>query len=365
MRTSPLPASVLLLLLAAAPPLPGQGDPPAAGAVDPLAPFERLIGNWAGSGTVRLAGGEPMPWRSRSTTKKVLGGRFVQTEMRIDIAGGPALVLRSYYGFDPSLGRLISYTLGSNGEFKGSDLVSWIDDTTLVNVVASSEGGVPGVSRSVIRLTPEGQDYRLETAVGTAGFAPIVEGKLQHAEEEYAISDAEWAAPLIPGTPVPEPMQRLSRMSGEYRMTGEFSMAPGADAMKISGRERIDPVFGGNALRLVVRGDPVPGAEGTAAYEGLAFLVWDSTRSCFREFWMNNMGETSVQELRFVGDDRLVTTQSRLQSGEPEATRGTLRLDETGAIVHVSMDRMSAGHQPERAFFGDYTKVIEEAGKWD
>ena len=88
-----------------------------------------------------------------------------------------------------------------------------------------------------------------------------------------------------------------------------------------------------------------------------AGIAWDPTEECYREFYLNNMGETGVQELRFVDDTRLVTTLARLQGGEPEATRGTVHLDDTGSIVKVSMDRMNAGNAPERAFLGEYKKL--------
>jgi hypothetical protein len=288
--------------------------------------------------------------------KLVLGDRFVQSDMKVEFGPGmPAMVFHSYYGYDASEDRVVSYSIGNTGELEASDHVSWVDDSTLVVLSMLSQGGVPVVNRSITKIAGDEQTFLWEAANGTAGFATMVEGKMKKSEQGYAISDAEWSAGYAP-VGAPAPMEKIGRIAGDYRMTGEFSMAPGAAPMRISGRETIAPVFGGSVLRMHVLGDPIPGAEGMPTYEGLSFLTWDPTRECYREFWLNNMGETSIQEIRFVGENKLVTTQTRLQAGEPQATRGAIELDESGTIVKVSLDRMSAGNQPERAFFAEYKK---------
>jgi len=369
MRVAPYILPIILGSLALAAPLAAQDAPAKPGAADahaapalpePLARFAPMLGHWSGRGTVRMDPSAPaMEWTSRSTTKAVLGDRFIQTDMRLEFGGAmPAMVHRTYYGYDASRGELVHYALGSNGELEVSGQVTWAGDSILVILAIDEEQGTPIIHRSVITVAPEEHTYLWEAAVGSKPFSTMVEGKLERSATPYEISAAEWEAPFMPGA-TPAAMQRLGRMAGDYTMNGEFRMTPGAPPFPISGRETIRPVFGGAALHMHVIGDRVPGGP-DFIYEGHAFIAWDPARECYREFFLNNMGETGVQELRFVDETRLVTTMSRLQEGTPEATRGTVQLDETGAIVKVSMDRMSAGDEPERMFLGNYAKVGEK-----
>ncbi len=327
-----------------------------------LAKFETSIGNWEGSGSVKMPGmPAPMPWTSKTTVKPVLANQFIQSEMKVEFGPEmPAMVFRSFYGWDPGLKKLVSYSIGNTGELEVSDTVSWIDDSTLVVLATTTEAGVPTVNRSITTFDGDQQSFLWQGATGAKAFETIVEGTSKKCKQGYEISAQEWSAAFMPGTPESPAMKKLSGMAGDYSMTGEFSMMPGMEPMKISGRESIQSIFGGAAIQMHMLGDPSVGPEGVFTYEGLSYLIWDPTLECYREFYLNNMGETSIQELRFVGEAQLVTTQARVQAGQPEATRGTMHLDETGAIRKVSMDRMSAGHKPERAFLGEYKKATIE-----
>ncbi len=97
-------------------------------------------------------------------------------------------------------------------------------------------------------------------------------------------------------------------------------------------------------------------AMGDFRYEGLGFIAHDPERNCYREFWLNNMGETGTVECRWAGERRLVITSASTQFGEPGVQRGTLELSETGAIQRTSLDRLHMTAKVERAFFGEYTK---------
>lgn len=363
MRVTALLVPIVLGSLALSAPLAAQegaakpAAPASTALAEPLAKFAPMLGHWTGKGSVRMNPSAPaMEWTSRSTTKAVLGDRFIQTDMRIDFGEAmPPMIHRTYYGYDASRGELVHYALGNTGELEVSGQVTWTGDSTLVILSISEDQGNPVIHRSVITLADGAHDYLWEAAVGAHPFATMVEGKLVRSDTPYEISAAEWEAPFIPGA-TPAAMQRIGRMAGDYTMTGEFSMTPGAPPFPISGKEKIRGIFGGAALHMHVIGDPVPGGP-EFVYEGHAFIAWDAARECYREFYLNNMGETGVQELRFVDDTRLVTALARLQGGTPEATRGTVQLDEAGAIIKVSMDRMSAGHEPERMFLGNYEKL--------
>jgi len=324
--------------------------------VPELAKFARLIGDWEGSGTVRMSPqADPMPWTSRSTATAVLGGRFLRTEMRIEFGpGAPAMVFRSFYGLDPSTKKLVAVSVGNTGECSVSDRVSWVGDDTLVVLEMADQGGVPMLSRSIVEFVEDEQRFRWEAATGAGAFTPMVEGTMQRSEKAYRISAEELSSGFMPGMPTSPEMEKLARIAGEYTMTGDFTMSPGAEPVKISSRESIRPIFGGAALFSHVRGDPIPGLD--MAYEAFAYITWHAPSECYREIYLTNMGEFAVQELRFLDDRTLVSVSDQIQFGQPVAARGLIKLGEDGGIIRVALDRMSGAQPPERAFTGEYTR---------
>ena len=79
-------------------------------------------------------------------------------------------------------------------------------------------------------------------------------------------------------------------------------------------------------------------AEGDPEYEAIAVIGYDPELGCYNEISLTNMGECGSKELRWLGDNKLVTVSSRMQFGHPEAARLLLELSETGAIQKVSIN---------------------------
>lgn len=322
-----------------------------------LEKFEPLLGHWKGEGTAMVPGAGEMKWTSHSTIKPVLDGKFIQGEMTIRFDLG-TLFYRSYYGWDPSQEKLVSYSIGNTGEFEISDHVAWAPDGKLLICSTKIEEGVPLVTRNVITIEGDKQSFRWEAARGAGNFELVVSGSSERTTEEFKITPSQWSAPYMPGMPVAPEMQKLFGMAGEYRVKGRVSMSPEMSPMTVTARESVRKIYGGIGIMIEVLGDPVPAA-GNFRHEAIAFIVWDPTRKCFKEFWISNGGETSVQELRFVEDRKLVTVSMGMQMGAPQAVRGTIELDENGALSWSTVDRFHGSHASDQYFVGTYEKLPE------
>lgn len=324
-----------------------------------LKKFERLIGNWEGSGTVTMSkGAEPTPWTCASTCQWVLDGHFLSEEMRIDFPEGnmPTLYYVNYYGWDANAQQYVAYEVANTGEVDTYEHVAWTEDDTLVLITTAVSEGTPAIERTVCRFTDGGWNFDWEIASGANPMTTVVTGTLKPAEEGFSLGEKEFAAGMVPVMP---PMRKLGGMAGTYELTGQMIPAPGMPTMPISGTEVFDPVFGGSVMRMRVTGDPMPGGESSFQYQAVGFMSWNATKECYTEVYLSNMGESGYQELRWVEDDKLVTTQADMEFGNPVARRGTIKVDDTGAITKVSMERMSAGHDLEKAFVGEYTRKSE------
>ncbi len=325
--------------------------------------FKSLLGNWQGSGTVAMVPGAPkMAWTSKSTWQYVLGGHFLREDLRVEFEGEamPAMLFRSYYGWDRSKKQLVSYSMGSTGELEIPSNVTWTDPNTLIILTTIVKDGVPIIQRSVMTFSGEEYTLKMQTAPGASDFRTWGEGKIKRAESGYTISDEDLKQGTVAAS---EDMQKLHSICGSYVMKGEMVPAPGAPAMSISSKESIKPCFNGSFLEMRVKGDPRPEDSSGFQYEGLAFIAWDAHKECYTEVYMNNMGETSTVELRWVGKKSLVSTHAGVQYGQPQATRATLELNDAGAIQKVSMECLNSNHALERVFLGEYIKTDKAKAK--
>ena len=356
---------VLAFVLASTPLLAqSEGDAPKTPEMSKPAPqldkFKVMIGNWEGTGTAVVMPGAPATkWTSKSTWKWILNGYFLQEDLRVDFQeeGTPfTMVMRHFYGWDVQSQRYVAYNISNSGELNIDDQINWVNDSTLVLASAKSKNGQPLLERTVMEFGGDTCKFRMQTAPGANDLGTIVEGTLKRTDQPYAISDAELNAAFMP-TPVSPAMKKIHRISGQYTMQGEWIMMPGSPAMKISGKESIRPIFGGHMLLMHVIGDPTEGAPEAYVYEHLAFLSYNAERDCYTQVYLTNMGESSDQELRWLGDNKLVTVTSSLQYGQPVAARSLLELSETGVIQKVSMDSLTSGHKVQRAFIGNYKKT--------
>lgn len=326
-----------------------------------LAKFKPLIGSWSGTGKATMAPGAPeMTWTSASTYKWVLADHFVQEDTKVTFAGGamPAMIFRTFWGWDRNENKYVSYSIGNSGEMQAAATVAWTG-STLVSFSAMVEETGPSFHRSAVTVTGDSAKFNVQVANGAGPFNTMVEGELKKAESGYAISDAELKASMPGFAPeVSAEMKKIASICGSYSMKGNMVPAPGAPPMDISAKESIQPIFGGAILEMRVHGDPIGGEDGFR-YEGLVFLGWNAKSGCYDEMYMNNVGDTMSMELRWVDDKHLVSMQAGLQYGTPVASQASVRLDESGSIVAATIDRMNNGSKAIRAFSGEYKKNVQ------
>ncbi|MFQ5654810.1 MAG: DUF1579 family protein [Planctomycetota bacterium] len=359
MRMLALLLGVAVLLVC---PLAAQETPevPALQPAAELAKCEPFLGNWEGSGTATMAPGAPsMPWTSKSTSKKVLGGHFIQDEIRVDFQGEqemPPLIMRGYMGWDRERNRFVSVGVSSRGD-SGTGEAYWLDDKTLVSVHASVRDGIPTIDREITRITENGMSFTVEHAEGAGSFFIMVEGSMKRSTTPYSISAAEANITMAPAS---EPMKRIAQLAGSYQMQGNVIPGPGMAKMPISAEEHVKELFGGTVLSFHARSISLPGQP---SYEGVGFLFWDANDDCYKQCWLSNMGEFFQEEVRWSGENQLVTTASSLQFGQPGVQRAVINLGDDGAILRVAMDRISAGERVQRAYEGEYKRLPKEVKK--
>lgn len=327
-----------------------EAPPPAA----ELAKFKPLLGHWSGSGTASFAPGAPeMKWTSTSTMQWILGGHFLQDDVKVTFAGEgapPPMVFRSFYGWDRNHGKYVSYSVGNSGEMEKATHVAWIDKT-LVKFSEMVEGGVPSITRAMTTLSEHGSDFQIQIASGLGDFGTLVSGTLKKSETGYTISGDD----LKHGAPASEEMKKIAGMCGSYTMSGEMSPKGMPAPMQISASETVAPIFGGSIIDMRVKGDPLGGPDGFQ-YEAIVLLAWNPKSGCYDQVYFNNVGDANSAELRWSSDKVLASWESGLQYGEPVATQASIHLDDSGAIVKAVVHRLDEGGVAVKAFSGSYKK---------
>ena len=320
-----------------------------------LQPFASLLGNWKGEGSATVPNVGEMAWTSHSTVKPVLDGKFIQAEMVIQFDLG-TLLYRSYYAWDASQEKIVTYSIGNTGEFEVSDHVRWAPDGKLLIYTTKIEEGVPMVTRNVTTINENEQSFLWQVASGAGDFETTVSGSSKKVAEEFKITESQWSAPFMPGMPMAPEMEKLSGMIGDYKVRGKVSMNPAMPPMEVTADETVRSIFGGAAIMIHVKGDPTPAA-GNFRHEAIAIMTWDPARKCFKEFWISNGGDTAVQELRFVDERKLVTVHASMQMGTPQAVRGVIHLDESGGLKRSVMNRLYGAQASDTYFEGTYEKM--------
>jgi hypothetical protein len=356
---------MFLLLVCAA--VPAQEATPAP----ELKKFDKLIGSWSGSGTVRWThDAKPENWTAEVTARWVLGGHFVEEEVTVNL--GPdrpvPLEFRTLHGFDREQNRYVTYSAGSIGESHCCESF-WLGDSVYVTPNAGTEGGLPAIDRSMARFSKDSYTYLIERAVGDGPVHVHVEGTFKRgaplAREggkppaEKPVVDLEKKTEKVADKPAGilsgsgERMKALEGWRGTWKIKGRVIPMPGSQPMEISGTETIESLFGGRVLAARMRGDPSP--EGRT-YEAVAYISWNEHNRCYDDIWANSMGQSGHSEGRFEGKDKLVFTDAGLHFGKPMVKRTVIELDEKGALRRGYSDGISGTTAAERSFEATFIK---------
>ena len=320
-----------------------------------LSRYDRLLGTWESSGTVNMGpeGGASTPWTAVSHTRKVMGGHFVRTDMRIDIQGEQpgTLGFITFYGWDPEKKQHTAYEVSNMGTLAECEIM-WPDADTMLTITAAKRMGQPTVERWITKLKKDAHEFVGEQAIGDGSWHVHVQGKSTKSKEEKRVAVAD----LAPFMVAPDPaMADARKLAGTYEVKGAFKMTPADPLMEFSGQETAKPIFGGTIVEFTVSGEP-------GNYEGWNALAWDPALARYRMVGVSSMGFACVQDGWLVGKDWVFTTAGTFQ-GTPTVNRTTISLDETGHMARASAQTMSGTSDPYTCFHATYTlKARPEAG---
>lgn len=252
---------------------------PPAGPPKEMSRFDAVLGYWKGSGTSAGPDGQKMPWTSVNHARKVMGGHFVRDDVIITIEAGPMkmeLGFINIYAWDATRNTHVAYQFGNNGVCTAND-VSWLDDDTMVQMSIGEQQGQRMMEHWKTKLGKDSISFKGTSILDTGASFVMVEGSMKRADEMKI--DATRLAPFM--TPVGDEMKAAARMSGQYEVTGKYSMGPGTPNVEFVGREMIRPIFGGLALENVPVGD---------GYEGYGIMMWNAKRKMYDRYSFNSWG---------------------------------------------------------------------------
>jgi hypothetical protein len=313
-----------------------------------------MIGSWTGKGDSYEGPGKPsMPWTAEMDFRWGYDGHWVVENSRIIFGGDqPDLHFRAFWGWDRENKRYVTLGMNNMGEIIQSEF-RLKEDGTLIWINDRMQMGQRHVSRSIAQFGKEKGAFRMYEAVDD-------EKEFLHVEGEYVRSKQELTIPMVKQTfPFPLPTKQVDKiagMCGSYTMKGEWSQAPGAPAMPISGTERIHKVYGGLMLAFESRGDEMPGMDWR--YEGFAAMGWDANRNCYSMIYVNNMGQHNLSRATYDPSSRkVVFVDSGFMEGKLSSTRNILELGEDGTILRCKADALSGVHEAFVPFTAVYERI--------
>ncbi|MGK0519579.1 MAG: hypothetical protein ACJAUC_002280 [Planctomycetota bacterium] len=324
-------------------------EPPDMSPAKELAKFQPLIGNWEGAGKMMEPTGDSTNWTSKSTYQWVLNKHFVQEDFLIKFEGMDAsMTFRNYLGWDRENQRYVTAVATNQGVCR-LNTVSILPDGTLMQMITHGLQGVPYIERARIKVTGDSLAMQIDVLMAEDASTMMIDSKLTRSEKSF---ECDWGEGAWMGMAPNEHMNKLRVICGQYETKGEMVMVPGMPAMKITGTDRFEMVWGGN----VMHGTTLGLAEGSPEeYESHAFWAWDELRGCISAVFVDNMGQVGQMDVRWVAD-KLVSISSALQMGQPTTQRFVLNLDAKGqlksGVGHTCMGAMD----PFVSFRASYVK---------
>jgi Protein of unknown function (DUF1579) len=318
--------------------------------------FDKLLGTWTGSGTVRASADARMKWTATSHTTSVLGGHFVQEDTKIVFEGEqapPALVFRTLYGFDKETKRWMSYAISNMGTAEAKQ-IHWVDGK-MMSGGSKVEKDMTGKDQFIVErwsttFNEDGYSVASYQTIGNGRpFAHVV-GSFKKAKVANASFKANKIAPMIP---VPKQMGALQKWSGSYHLKGWMIMMPGMPKTDITAKETVESIFGGAAIEFRLKGDPIPNMPGT--YEGWGAMVWSDQDQCYKSLWIDNMGGAIMQDTH-IRDGKFIGGLAVVSMGQPTVVQSITTLAADGSLGSVVEYRGSGAAAPVKSFSGTYTK---------
>jgi hypothetical protein len=328
-----------------------QAQPPAAPPKE-MVRFDKILGNWSGSGTTRVtAEGPEVPWTSRSTTRKVMGGHYVRDDGIIEFKGPDpmTLALITHYCWDPIQNRYVVYVIGNTGELHTTEM-QWSDENTMIQHSVTNRGGQRMSERWVAHIKKDEMTFEVEAAGASGGLWTMVKGKLSRAKDAQPVTlDKVGGLEMMPQT---EQMERLCRLAGNYAIKGTWSMAPNQPGMEFAGWERMRPAFGGVVF------ESFPGGEN---YEGYTATVWNAREKRYSRLQLSDWGLHSITHGIWASETELVFTFQGEMMGQRMFSRTVVQVDKNGKVTATRGHVLAGTAEPFKSL--DATLTLKQPDK--
>ncbi|MBS1493530.1 MAG: DUF1579 domain-containing protein [Bacteroidetes bacterium] len=139
----------------------------------------------------------------------------------------------------------------------------------------------------------------------------------------------KWADAMTPG----EVQKGMAKMTGDWKFTSKFWMAPGQEPMVSDGTARYDMLLGGRYLQLKVNGNMMG-----MPFEGIGITGYNNVSKMYESSWIDNFG-TGVMYMTGTADDKGVITMTGSMvdplTGKSQMEKQVLRQDGDKFIMEM------------------------------
>jgi len=317
--------------------------------------FDVMLGNWEGSGTAKMDPDQPGgEWTAVSTVKKIMGGHFIQENVRINIGPDmPPMMFWTIYSWDATTKRYMCFMCGNMGGFVRTP-VYWTEDGKLVHGSVATEQDKVMTDRSVTEFSENEVRFECLRAAADGEFYVCLKGSMKRGGPGFAVTGETAELRL---SPPEEKLKAMAPMAGNWSFKGRMKMMPGSSWTDISGQVSMQPMLGGHVYVERVIGDPMPDMPNTPRYEGLSFTGWDEQTNCLRCYGFDTMGDAHGITVYPKGEKRLIFTNSMVHNGNPMVQRMVLEFSADGNGMKIWSDSITSDGDPQRCFEGTYTKT--------
>lgn len=318
-----------------------------------LSRFDGTLGNWQGSGVSReTADGAETKWTAVATVRKILGGHYIQEDMRLDLGEEvPApLVFRSIYAWDRQTKRFQYFGM-SNMTSPEHGHAFWTADGKMIVSSSRVAQGVVVTDQGVSAYSKDSYTFRLNRSTAGGAFFVHVDGTFQRSDKSFSLPE-DSAGPAL--APPPAEMKKVDYLLGKWTYKGKLRPMAEKPSVAISGRETFRSILGGHVLMARIEDDGVEGAP--RAFRGHGYFAWSTAENCYLQFGLGNYGDFGLQRAYLVGENKIVYTGAVVMYGTPSAVRTVMERKGKDSLTIVS-DRAAGASAPDRSFEGEYRRV--------
>lgn len=299
--------------------------------------FDRMIGNWEGSGEVFIGpGAEGMPWTSVSTVQRILDGHFFQEDLRIEFGEGmPPMIWRSIYGWDSEHDRPIIHSVSNDGASMAGNM-HWQDENTTISVSHGVEEGTPYAERATTHWGDGVARFVIERALGDGPFFEHVKGSFKKSEKTVSATSVENSIAF--GEPNSN-LRIFDKMMGTYRGKGQIVLTPGADRTDLDYEISINWMLGGMAMIV-----HAPATEVIPEFWGYGY--WDVENANIGYFRVDSRGRYKSFQGLPTGDGKIVYASTYSVDGMLGTERLVLTLADDGTLAGVRVELLLGANAP-------------------